>query len=343
MKNIGMIIVLIVAVTCFVGRTDANVNVVEFPICVDPADQYLPEISGDNLAWIDGRNVNLNVYIKSLSTGTETPIHSSQVHYDSEIDIEGDVVMWPDDRNHIAYGDVYGYTISTNTEFPVTTGGIGAPFVDVSGTLVVYTTGDIYAHDLSTGTTFPICTVPGGQNDPATNGEIIVWTDRRAGNNDIYGYDMNTQTEFPICVDSASQEMPAISGDIVVWKDDRNWPPDIYGYDLNTHTEFAISTIGGSGNPSINGNIVVWESHISGQYDRSPNWDIYGYDLTTHTEFPICTDEGYQGRPAIYDNTVVWEDDRNGNIDIYGATIPEPCTISLFILGGLALARTRKV
>ncbi len=122
----------------------------------------------------------------------------------------------------------------------------------------------------------------------------MVWVDdrnREEGtyyDSAIFGYDLSTQSEFPICTANRAQYFPAISGNIVVWADNRNSNEDIHP----------------GQNPYGEG-----------------NWDIYGYDLTTNAEFPICTAPGFQGEPAISGNTVVWVDDRNGNYDIYGATL----------------------
>ena len=66
----------------------------------------------------------------------------------------------------------------------------------------------------------------------------------------------------------------------------------------------------------------------------------------TVTEFAICTAAGDQVSPAISGNTVVWFDYRNGNWDIYGATIsygggpvvPEPGTVFMIASAALGLA-----
>ncbi len=160
---------------------------------------------------------------------------------------------------------------------------------------------------------FPICTQVAEQRDPAVDGNIVVWGDKRNGNFDIYGYDLETKTEFPICTNASDVYEPAISGNIVVWQDWRNGNGDIYGYNLETETEFPICTRSSEQRwPAIDGNIVVWKD------SRSGNDDIYGYNLDTETEFPICTAASGQSRPSISGNIVVWADRRNGNNDIYG-------------------------
>jgi beta propeller repeat protein len=91
---------------------------------------------------------------------------------------------------------------------------------------------DIYGYDLSTGTEFPICTDLHDQEWVEIYGNIVVWRDFRNGNWDIYGYDLSTGTEFPICTAIHDQSRPTIYEDTVVWWDERNGNEDIYGAKL---------------------------------------------------------------------------------------------------------------
>jgi beta propeller repeat protein len=127
---------------------------------------------------------------------------------------------------------------------------------------------DIYGYDLSTGTEFPICTHPGYQTWPAIYGNIVVWQERRNFNWDIYGYDLSTGTEFPICTHMGLVWKPEIYGNIVVWWDYRNFNVDIYGYDLSTGTVFSICTHPADQEwAEIYGNIVVWRDERNGNGD----------------------------------------------------------------------------
>ena len=237
--------------------------------------------------------------------------------------ISGNIIVWEDWRNG---SDIYGYELSTNTEFVIC--GIELSFQfspSISGDIVVWVddrhgNGDIYCYDLSTSTEFPICTDLSWQSSPSISGDIVVWGDGRNGNHDIYGYDLATSTEFPICTDLPEfRASPLISGDIVVWEDFRNGDSDIYGYDLSTSTEFAICTDPAwQYSPSVSGDIVVWRDERN-NFDYFYG-DIYGYDLSTSTEFAICTDPSDQSNPSISGDIVVWRDyrDPNSNGDIYG-------------------------
>ncbi len=92
---------------------------------------------------------------------------------------------------------------------------------------------------------------------------------------------------------------------------------------------------------AANGETHIVEVHVRPLQRQYLPWD--GYDLSTSTEFPICTDAAEKGSPDISGTTVVWYDYRNGNNpDIYGANIPEPATLSLLAIGGLAMLRRRR-
>ena len=104
----------------------------------------------------------------NISTSSEFLI-SPQGGYRLGSDVKSNIVVWhesaPGDHNF----DIYGYDISTDTQFPVST-----------NTLM--------------------------QWNPSTNGNIVVWQDERNGNRvnyDIYGYDIATQTEFSICTENS--------------------------------------------------------------------------------------------------------------------------------------------
>ncbi|GAF88881.1 unnamed protein product, partial [marine sediment metagenome] len=244
--------------------------------------------------WIDCRNGNWDIYGYNLATEEEFAICTDPANQTSPA-VSGDIVVWRDERNDYTEG---GFA---------------------------YNNIDIYGYNLSTQTEFPVCTAPGNQITPAISGDIVVWTDARANSfsRDIYGYNLSTATEFLICTNPDYQERPSISGDIVVWGDWRN--AGVYGYYLSTGTEFPI--VGNASShpyPAISGDIVVWLDPRLGYTTAWEGYElhnIYGYNLATEEEFAICTNPDGQVVPAISGDIVVWSDSRNGNSDIYGARL----------------------
>jgi len=57
---------------------------------------------------------------------------------------------------------------------------------------------DIYGYDLSTSTEFPICINLNDQWDPVVYGDLVVWWDHRNGNWDIYGAKLGGLVSTPI-------------------------------------------------------------------------------------------------------------------------------------------------
>jgi TolB protein len=196
-------------------------------------------------------------------------------------------------------------------------------FPAVSGDIAVFHTrypGDIYGYDLSTHTEFSI-TYHGSSALPDISDDTIVWQDYRNGNWDIYGYDLGEDREFQIANNTAKQACPAIDGNTVVWLDWRNggdtYGDDIYGYDINTGTEFRVTdpaTIG-IGCPDISGNTVVWSD------SRSGTWNVYAYNLVSHTEVQITDGAGstapfysaISGNVIVVGGEVVYGFDLSGN------------------------------
>lgn len=227
----------------------------EFSICGDAGDGGEGVVDGNVVVWIDSDTVIRGC---DISSGHEFLIESAKptighVGGDKALDIKDGVVVWIDWRNKDR--DIYGYDLSTQTEFA-------------------------------------ICTAPGDQESPATNGNIVVWADSRRGGSDIYGYDLSTKTEFPICTNEEAQFAPAIDQSIIVWTDLRDGNADIYGYDLKTKTEFPIcQELGAQSLPAISGDIVVWLDGRNVEPDSYLH-DIYGARLTKVEEKPdlVVTD-----------------------------------------------------
>jgi hypothetical protein len=180
---------------------------------------------------------------------------------------------------------------------------------------------------------------------------LIVWVDKRDGQNDIYCqfYDTSGRAigeNILINDDGAgiNQSEPACAGNrsgqfASAWKDYRNgdypYRPDIYYSrvdsngiygNMNATAEPPDST---KETPDIalfsdGSAIVVWSDY------RNRNWDIYGQKLTASgslrgSNFKINSESGiyqqHSPRVAAFGDggfVAVWYDNRNGNDDIFG-------------------------
>jgi beta propeller repeat protein len=114
---------------------------------------------------------------------------------------------------------------------------------------------------------------------------------------------------------------PRISGTRVVWED---WNAtgtkcDIRGATIDPVTlapasTFAVCTAAGKQTkPSIDGDIVAWQDHRSGQ------WDIWARDLGNGTSKAICRVARGQALPSVGGGWIAWVDFRShaNGADIY--------------------------
>jgi TolB protein len=325
-KLVFISIVFALTISCLIDMHPAGAQVpgvTEFLICTNSSFQGNPVIDGDIVVWLDERNGHGHLYGYDLSTSTEFPVCT--IGYQQGLaGISGDIIVWEELRN--GTNDIYGYNISSGSEFPICTEPTMPQMSPaISGDIVVWEdersgddNGNIYAYNLSNGSTFTVCTNLSDQEFPSVSEDIVVWTDHRNGNSDIYGYNLSSGVEFPICTNASIQMGPDISGNIVVWTDSRNGNQDIYGYNLSSGIEFPICTNSSNQwNAAISGDTVVWyDSRWEEGYS-----DVYGYNLSSCTEFPVVDAPSGQYCPDISGDVVVWFDYRNGNGDIYGATL----------------------
>jgi beta propeller repeat protein len=310
----------------------STITFADFPVFKIASGGIWPQISGNNVVW---GNTDNTIGLYNLATKTKTLINAFD--NDGRPGIDNDIVVWT--RNNT----VYGYRISTGQQFTVATSSGYVGGARVSGNTVVWAdtrsggNGDVYGYDLAAEKEFLVSNNTNGNGIPVISGNYIAWSDQRNISAptyvDIYGYDLQTKTEFPICTAEGWQGDTSIGNNIVAWTDTRGGVQSIYGYNLLTKTEFNVATEPGADGSAASGNYLVWSD------ERNGNGDIYGYDLLTNKEFAICTTYGRESWPSISGNTVVWVGHDGG---IYGAVVPEPCTLLLLGLGA-AIVRKRKI
>lgn len=250
----------------------------------------------------------------------------------AHVDMAGDYLVWTDDRNGNL--DIYGYRISTATEFPISTAGGVQRFPRIDGDYVVWEDyrggdADIYAYRLSTGTVFPVSTALGNQRYPRIDGDMVVWEDARNGNTDIYAYRFSSATEMVISAQSWDEWRPEVVGDNIVWQAYRNGFSDIEGYRISSATPFSISAaVGSQYSPALSETHVIWVDN------RNGSDDIYAYELATGQELLVSAAANQQLRPQLAGDYAVWQDFRNGDYDIYAYHFPSASEIPVAVQPG---------
>jgi beta propeller repeat protein len=274
-----------------------------------------------------------------------------QFAYRSDRRTDGATIVWADGRKMsdpesfsvMENIDVYGASLSDNSEFPISTAPNAQREPVVFGNIVAWTdyrratkpddyaAADIYMFDLSTGKESPVSTAPSEQSSAVTNGKVVVWLDRRKSPNptasdvsDIYAYDIATRQEFAISTSSGSKSEPSISGNIVVWSEHpEESTGGIYAYDLATRQKSLVMATSSAFGITISGKIILWEE----SNDEGPPFtvDTYGYDMGTKQRFTVAAGAGISHQsPSVSGNTIVWVDNPiipDGQNDIVSSTI----------------------
>ncbi len=157
---------------------------------------------------------------------------------------------------------------------------------------------------------------PGGvPGAPVTAGGTAYWAEDSSGTLDVYAVDLATLQQTTVAGGAGNQYDPAVAGGLLAWVDDSSGAPMIWAEQTGGGSPFAVSS-GPGEHPATDGRYIVWSTP-----DTADDADIMAYDTTTGHELTVCDSAGAQLHPAVSDGVVVWQDDRNGNWDIYGATI----------------------
>ncbi len=176
--------------------------------------------------------------------------------------VSGTTIVFGDKRG--GDWDIYGYDLTTGTEFPIAVGGGSHGYASISGGTVIYEvyrdgTWDVMGYTLADKKTFAIAAGPGDQNYPQISGTTVVYIDQgmAGGNPALKLYDIETKQTKTLAKDHLVAR-PAISGDYVVWEDWRNGLPNIFAYDTQKSTEYTLTRSGDARVPFVSGKVIGW-------------------------------------------------------------------------------------
>jgi beta propeller repeat protein/probable HAF family extracellular repeat protein len=131
----------------------------------------------------------------------------------------------------------------------------------------------------------------------------VVWTKLETGF-PVYAYDLDNELEIPITQSAQfGQASPATCGNWIVWEEFLEAVPasKIKAKNLETGETITICNNGAMNyNPSIDGDLVAWNSDVSG------NLDIWVYRLSTGETFQVTTDPAIQYYPKVFGNKVAY-------------------------------------
>lgn len=239
-------------------------------------------ISGSMVVWEDCRHCvaaaglpgyrNPVLYGRDLRTGHEYQLSRTGAE-PADPAISGSLVVWMDD------GRIEGKDLSTGRLLRVTNHGGQQIAPSISGHTVVWQDSrngawDIYGEDLRSGRHFVVARHTGATDNlqtPATNGQVVVWTDWYAdGSIGIDGKNLTTGRSFHAATIPAGQYNPqfgpalAISGHFIVWEGPGlstvGLATSIDAEDLTTSATFQVGRASsGLQVPAMSGDIVIWQ------------------------------------------------------------------------------------
>ena len=161
-----------------------------------------------------------------------------------------------------------------------------------------------------------------------------VWSEYESGQYDVYAYDLDDEMERRVTNTAGVDERaPATSGMWIVWEQTVHGATTstIEGHNQLTH---AMPTIADNGalnlNPSIDGDIVAWESNVAG------NLDIWVHRISTGDSFQVTTEAHDQYLNDLFGETVAYVDMRRGTEDVWVTKmefIPPAGTVELQFSG----------
>jgi beta propeller repeat protein len=194
--------------------------------------------------------------------------------------ISGDTIVWSESSGGGTRADIRGVTIDPATLAP------GAPLT--------------------------VCAAAGRQTQPAIDGDIVAWKDRRNGNWDIYARNLATSRTKAICRAADEQSHPSVGGTWIAWVDYRNaaYGADIYARRWSDASARAICHARKAQKEVCvgSGGFIVWTDwrNSASGIDEPPNTSIRGYDMQARETFVIDGSGGMQFEPDIEGSTVVY-------------------------------------
>ncbi|MFA6000512.1 MAG: hypothetical protein WC828_00145, partial [Thermoleophilia bacterium] len=313
---------------------DLGWTVNEMPVFIGPGDQTKPVASGRTIFYTDfNRSPNGWLVKKDMYNGSaEESLSGPGIHAGPDADSTS--VVWQKSSNQVCKRPVSGGADQCVSS-------VGAYQLAVSGNYAVSYGGasTIRLFDLSDMTSRIVdqSTLPGMRYDPDIDGSQAVWIKERGYAGRYYEplivlHDVNSGINTYMTKQGGggkyARSHPVISNGRILYQEriieaGHDW--NISAASVGTLGITMVSAQGDQINPSLSGNIVVYQDNRTGHLDETGKWvgewDIYMMDLETGIEQPVCTAPGDQANPEIRGNIITWEDKRNGDRDIYAAVL----------------------
>lgn len=280
-----------------------------------PGDQADPKTDGRFVVWRDYREEDpgaVDIYATDLTTGEIFAVTTDAINA-SPPEIDDGLVVWLElhDASSRDY-DAVGMDLQTGERITLVTGTRG---IAISDGWIVWTDGTSLMAKEMTGDDEPLLLATGKAiGDFVIDSDRVAWV-RLPEEADLGHWQLETKRltddEPTIILEGSSENLLRgldMAGDILV----AMYGDDILKtFDLDAGTETTASLPGRSGQPTTDGQFVVWEERVDGNA-----LSLRGYDLQTHSSFPITTSTedlaSSADFPDLAGGVLVW---RQGGLD----------------------------
>lgn len=230
-------------------------------------------------------------------------------------DIDGDRVVWMDDRN--GNWDLFLYE-PQNGSYPAVMDKEDEIHPSLFGNLLAYqkktSSGntDIWVFDLSSGKRWPLTTHPSRQEKPSAGGDFITYEDYREGKPAIWITWTTTRETRKISSGRGAATNPHTDGKKIVYEQDNGKGTHfIRVYDSKTGETTSVTpeqeVYTDKTSPGVSGNFVCYLD----QYDPG-RFSVEVYDLITQQRLIDLESDGTQKNPTISPGLLAWEE-RDGD------------------------------
>lgn len=315
-------------------------SVNEIPVATGPGDQITPAVDGGKAVYNDlNRSASGWVVLQDLFDGRPEAVAGAGVF--TGPDIDGGYIAWQNANSQVCRRPVAGGTDQCLSVSKATTMALSGNRVITSHTGI----SAIRAVDFGSMSSkiLDSYNFSGYRYGPDIDGNESVWVRERGYAGKYYepvlfAYNLKTDVSSYLTktgggVNSTgagkyARQHPTMGGGRVIYQQKLNesgasW--DIYEAVPDTFGTPLVEQPGDQANPSMSGNLIVYQDNRTGHLDDTGRWtgewNIYLKDLSTGIEQPICTAPGDQINPVIKGDTVIWQDNRDGNWDVYAAVL----------------------
>jgi beta propeller repeat protein len=259
--------------------------------------------------------------------------------------ISGHLIVYTGDTGALGT-DIFVYDRDTGAEVAVTNQNGKQQLSDVSGNLIAYTdfappivngvrsASDVLVYDVTTGLPQNLTAdSTAAAGNPAIDGSLVAWEDRRDGNLEIYAKDLSTGEVRRVSNGTSDDTNPDVSDGTVVWEHREGMQRDIWFYRWADGSTGALAaTPDDEISPAIAGHTVVYQK-VEGN-----DQDIYAYNTTTGAVRRLAL-PGVQRNPNVSGSTVTFEDLSTGVSHVFAWDLAATGTDSVAYLTGGASAQ----